>query len=59
MGEEALALRPGSGERLLVREDDAVTCIEGLRDAGFDDAAATELAALLEAFPDFRLPPVE
>ena len=34
-------------------------CIEGLRDARFDDAAATELAALLEAFPDFRLPPVE
>ena len=34
-------------------------CIERLRDTGFDDAAETELAALLDAFPDFRVPPAE
>jgi hypothetical protein len=34
-------------------------CIEGLRETGFEDAAETELKALLETFPDFRVPPAE
>ena len=35
------------------------TCIEGLREQGREDEAAVELEALLETFPDFRVPPAE
>lgn len=34
-------------------------CIEGLRRQGREQAAAAELEALLERFPDFRVPPAE